>query len=496
MKNVVLGLLLSALVFSPLEAKSKKQTPSAPKTPWEQADSIVSAIRPTHFPDRTYSVVDFGAKAFRPDAPVSLAHEAINDAIAFCSQEGGGTVLIPDSIYICGPITLLSNVNLHLTEGAILRFSTNPELYYPAVRTSWEGIECYNAHPLIYAYGATNIALTGRGILDAQGKNENWWSMCGARRFGWSEGKISQSGRDGDKTRGPRAQLLQWGENQVPVHERVFSLEDGMRPQFVNFFHCNTILIDGVTLLESPFWSIHPLFCNDLIVRDVKILNDGPNGDGCDPECCNRVLIEDCVFDTGDDCIAIKSGRNMDGRRWNTPSQNIIIRNCRMADGHGGVVIGSEISGGYRNLFVEDCEMDSPHLQRVIRIKTNSCRSGVIENVHVRNITVGQCSETILRINLNYEANEECKRGNNPIVRNINLENITCQKSPYGVILNGLEDECNIYDIHLKNCTFNNVKPGKRYGGGVIGQEGRFRNIHFENVIINGEKVASPEDKP
>ncbi len=491
-KVFALGLLM-ALSLSTIEAKPKKI--SGPKTPWERADSIVNAIQKTHFPDRKYNITDFGARAYRPDAPVLLAHDAINLAITTCSQEGGGTVVIPDSIYVTGPITLLSNVNLHLEEGALVRCSTNPELYDPAVRTFWEGIECFNTHPLIYAYGATNVALTGKGILDAQSSNENWWSWCGARRFGWDLGKISQSGRHGDKTKGPRARLLQWGEKQIPVHERIFAMEDGMRPQFLNIFRCSTVLIEDVTFLQSPFWSLHPLFCTDVIVRGVTIRNQGPNGDGCDPECCNRVLIEGCTFHTGDDCIAIKSGRNMDGRKWKTPSQNIVIRKCNMEDGHGGVVIGSEISGGYRNLYVEDCEMDSPHLDRVIRIKTNSCRSGVIENVYVRNIKVGVCREAILRINLNYEPAELCFRGNNPIVRNINLENITCNKSQFGVILNGLEDACNIYNINLKNCSFNGVNPPKnRYGGGVIGKGGKFRDIHFENVTINGELVESPAD--
>ncbi|MBQ7238243.1 MAG: glycoside hydrolase family 28 protein [Bacteroidales bacterium] len=494
MKNKIYLAVLCASILSLVEvdAKVKKNTV---KTPWEQADSIVAAIKKTQFPDVVYNITDFGARSYRPDAELCLAHDAINLAITVCSQNGGGTVLVPDSIYVTGPITLLSNVNLHLSDGAVLRFSTNPELYYPAVKTSWEGIECYNAHPLIYAYGATNIALTGHGTLDAQGSNHTWWYMCGSRKYGWDLGKISQSGRHGDKTRGPRAKLLEWGESQVPVHERIMTIEDGMRPQFVNFNRCTSVLIEDVSLYESPFWCIHPLFCNDLIVRGVTIRNDGPNGDGCDPECCNRVLIENCVFHTGDDCIAIKSGRNMDGRRWNTPSQNIVIRKCQMEDGHGGVVVGSEISGGYRNLFVEDCEMDSPHLQRVIRIKTNSCRSGIIENIYVRNVKVGVCSETILRINLNYEPNEQCHRGNNPIVRNVNLENVTCQKSQFGVILNGLEDDCNIYNINLKNCIFNGVKPSKRYGGGVIGQEGKFKDIRFDNVKINGEIVASPEDQ-
>ena len=186
---------------------------------------------------------------------------------------------------------------------------------------------------------------------------------------------ISQAGRDHVRETSPRQRLLDWCTNQVPVEQRQMTKEDGMRPQFVNFNNCKRVLIEDITLLNSPFWVLHPLLCEDLIVRGVTVNNDGPNGDGCD------------------DCIAIKSGRNQDGRNRGIPSQNMIVRNCTMADGHGGVVIGSEIAGGYKNLWVENCEMDSPNLDRVIRIKTSSARGGIIENVYVRNVNVGRCRE-------------------------------------------------------------------------------------------------------
>lgn len=463
------------------------------QTPWEQADSIVAAIRTTSFLPKDYNIKDFGALAVVAGRAETSAGEAINKAIEACHQNGGGRVVIPDSTYITGPITMLSNVDLHFEQGAVLKFATDPALYYPAVLTRWEGIDCYNAHPLIYAYDAENIALTGKGTLDAQGK-DTWWPMCGARHYGWKPGMVSQSGRDGKKYEGPRARLLQWGEDQVPVEKRVFTAEDGMRPQFVNFYRCNRVLIEDLTLLNSPFWVLHPLFCDDLIVRRVTVINDGPNGDGCDPESCNRVLIQDCVFETGDDCIAIKSGRNLDGRKWNTPSQNIVVRGCQMRDGHGGVVVGSEISGGYRNLFVEDCAMDSPNLERVIRIKTNSCRGGIIENIFVRNVKVGQCREAVLRINLDYEPNEHCHRGNNPIVRNVQLENVTCQKSQYGLFLNGLDDECNIYNVSVKNCDWQGVTKGKTGEGDINFLIGKYRDVRFDNLKINGEIIPSLKD--
>ena len=440
---------------------------------FKQADQIVQSIKKTDFPDKTFRITDFGAVANNPE---KLNHEAINLAILACNQAGGGTVIVPKGDFYTGPLTLKSNVNLHLKEGATLKFTTDQSYYFPAVITRWEGIDCYNAHPLIYAYGETNIALTGKGIVDGQGSPEHWWYMKGGTRHGWKEGMLSQ-------LLGGRDRLLGYAETFTPIDRRIMKPEDALRPQLINFYRCNTVLIEGVTLKDSPFWVIHPLFCENLIVRNVTINGIGPNGDGCDPESCKNVLIEGCKFNTGDDCIAIKSGRNADGRRWATPSENIVVRNCQMANGHGGVVIGSEISGGYRNLYVENCEMDSPQLDRVVRINTSTCRGGIIENIFVRNIKVGQCNEAVIRINLQYEGKEKCDRSFPPVVRNVNIENITCQKSKFGVLINGLNEDENIYNIHVKDCTFNNVASK----GNMI--TGKTKNIQFDNLTINGKKV-------
>ena len=439
---------------------------------WKQSTGIEKQIKKTSFPNRTYDITEYGARPELPDEP---CHDAINRAILECSQNGGGTVLIPKGNFYTGPLTLKSDVNLHLEEGATLKFLTDPNLYYPAVLTRWEGIDCYNARPLIYAYGETNIAITGKGTIDGQGSNETWWPMCGARHYGWKEGMIAQS-------QGGRQKLLMWAETATPVYQRVMSAEDGMRPQLINLYGCNTILIEGVTLLNSPFWVIHPLFCESLIVRGVHIFNRGPNGDGCDPESCKNVLIEDCLFDTGDDCIAIKSGRNGDGRKWGIPSENIIVRDCKMKNGHGGVVIGSEISGGYKNLFVEDCEMDSPELDRAIRIKTNTCRGGIVEGVYVRNVTVGQCREAVLKINLLYESNEPCDRSFPPVVRNVYLRNVTSNGSDYGVLINGLPNTTNVYNINVADCQFDNVK---KEGSSISGA----KDVKYTNLRVNGKQL-------
>lgn len=438
-----------------------------------QAEAIVAAIKQPVFPDKTFLITDYGAVEGDSTA---LYHESINNAILACHNAGGGKVVVPQGTFYTGPITLLSNVNLHIEKGATLKFSTNPTDYFPAVLSRWEGIDCYNAHPLIYAYQADNIALTGKGTLDGQGSKTDWWYMKGGRHT--IEGMPDQI------TSGGRARLFGAAENGIPVEERIMTPADALRPPFVGFMNCTSALIEGVYITNSPFWVIHPIFCQDLIVRGVRINSHGPNNDGCDPESCKNVLIENCVFDTGDDCIAIKSGRNNDGRKWNIPSENIVVRRCQMKDGHGGVVVGSEISGGYRNLYVEDCEMDSPNLDRVVRIKTNACRGGVIENIFVRNVRVNECNEAVMRINLLYEPNEDCNAAFPPVVRNVYLSNVTSQKSKYGIIIDGFEDKANVYNIHVADCEFNNVSKGNTRISGMT------ENICLDNLKINGEIVA------
>lgn len=442
--------------------------------PWEDMDALSKSIKQPSFPNKSFNILKFGASETNPSVKNT---KAINAAIVACNKKGGGTVIVPKGIYTTGPITLLSNVNLCLEEGSELRFSTNYAEYLPTVLTRWEGLDCYNYHPLIYAYKASNFAITGKGIINGQASNTAWWNWNGNKSFGYKENDPSQ------KTTG-RPALAQMAENNLPVEQRQMGDGNHLRAQLINFVQCETVKIEGVTLQNSPFWVIHPLLTNNLTVRNVNIHSLGPNSDGCDPESCKNVLIEGCVFDDGDDCIAIKSGRNNDGRRWNIPSENIIVRHCMMKAGHGGVVIGSEISGGYKNLYVENCEMDSPELERVIRIKSNTCRGGVIENVFVRNVKVGECKEAVLKIDLQYEPKEVCQRGFIPIVRNVNLENVTSLKSDYGVSIDGLEDANSVNNINLKNCDFRGVKYNMNDIKGAV-------NVNFDNVRINNTVIIS-----
>ena len=456
---------------------------------WDQQQykQIEQSIRMPQFADKDYVITKFGAKASNTAAK---NQKAIQKAIDKCSQKGGGRVIVPSGQrFLTAAIQLKSGVNLVIDEGAVLEFAFEPELY-PIVPTRWEGLDCWNLSPLIYAYQAKDIAITGKGTIDGGGSNETWWPWCGSKKFGMKEGGIAQN-------MGARARLLKYAEDGVPMDERRFGPTDGLRPQMINLNQCEGILIEDITLLRSPFWVIHPLLSKDITVRGVHINNDGPNGDGCDPESCDRVLIEKCYFNTGDDCIAIKSGRNNDGREGGqgkfagTPSKNIIIRDCKFNNGHGGVVIGSEISGGCQNVYAENCVMDSPSLDRVLRIKTNSCRGGIIENINMRNVTVGQCGEAVLKLNTDYEPREVCCRGFYPTIRNVTMENVTCQKSKYGVMIVGYQDPKYAYTINnitVKNCKFNGVynKP--------IHQIGLAQDVTYDNLFINGSLVL--EQKP
>lgn len=468
LKTLLLALLLPACAFA---------------AGWDDNEykRIEQSIQLPKIAERQFLITSFGAKT---TATAAQNQKAINRVISLVSKKGGGKVIIPKGTWNTGAIELKSHVNLVLEEGATLHFAFEPKLY-PLVRTSWEGLACWNYSPCIYAYKATDIAITGKGTIDGGGNNDTFWQWNGSPRFGYKEGVTKES-----QKLGSRSKLLKMAEDGVPFDERKFGMGYGLRPQLVNMVHCERILIKDVKMINSPFWVIHPLLSKNITVDGVYVWNEGPNGDGCDPEACENVRIQNCVFHTGDDCIAIKSGRNNDGRLWNQPSKNIIIRNCKMEDGHGGVVIGSEISGGCENVYAENCVMDSPHLERILRIKTNNCRGGQVQNINMRNVVVGQCKEAVVKINLDYERKEICYRGFEPIVNNVNVENVTCQKSDYGVLIIGRDSLENVYDINIKNCKFDGVvkEPVKITG--------KTRNVKFDNLVINGSLVLNKEDQP
>jgi polygalacturonase len=278
--------------------------------------------------------------------------------------------------------------------------------------------------------------------------------------------------------RAARARLYEFMDRNAPLAERIFGEGHWLRPQFIQPYKCKNVLIEGVKIIDSPMWEVHPVLCENVTVRNLHIATHGPNNDGCDPESCKDVLIDNCFFDTGDDCIAIKSGRNNDGRRLNTPTENIIVRNCTMRDGHGGITVGSEISGGVRNLFAHDCTLDSADLWTALRVKNNASRGGKLENFYFKNITVGQVSQSVIQIDFNYE--EGAKGDHIPVMRNYVVENLNCKTGNRAVDLQGLAN-APIYDVSMKNCTFGTLKNPS-----VVKN---VQGLQLNNVKIDGKIV-------
>jgi polygalacturonase len=436
----------------------------AAASPWETVmPAILEGIKPPRFPNRTFDLHNFGAKADgRTDCTASFRR-----AIEECAKAGGGKVVVTPGTYLTGAIHLKSNVNLEITRGATIKFSQNPKDYLPVVFSRWEGVELLNYSPFIYAFEQQNIAITGEGTLDGQSDDEHWWPWNGRPAYGWKQGMSNQ--------RPDRTALFEMAERGVPVRERVFGDGHYLRPQFIQPYRCRNVLIDGVTIQNSPMWEIHPVRCRNVIVQNVKISSHGPNNDGCDPESCSDVLIKDCYFDTGDDCIAIKSGRNADGRRLKAPAENIIVHGCRMKDGHGGITVGSEISGGVRNLFAENCRLDSQNLDHALRVKNNAMRGGVLEGLHFRNLEIGQVAHAVITIDFNYE--EGAKGSFTPVVRDYTVDNLRSARSKLALDVQGLP-AAPIINLRLTNCTFDNVAEGN-----IVKN---VKNATMDNVRING----------
>lgn len=410
---------------------------------WADVPALIAGIAAPRRSAAEYSIADYGA---RPGAGYDCT-AAIAAAIAAAHAAGGGRVLVPRGEWHTGPVHLRSFVELHLAAGATLRFATDPARYLPPVATRWEGLECVGYSPLVYAADCTDVALTGTGVLDGAADCDFWWPWKGHTRYGWRPDLPHQ---------GPaRARLIALAELSVPAAERVFAEDSFLRPMFVQFLRCQRVLVEGVTLRRSPMWCLHPVLCSHVTVRGVTFDSRGPNNDGCNPESCRDVLIEDCHFATGDDCIALKSGRNADGRRLAVPTERVVIRRCTMRDGHGGVVVGSEISGGCRDVFVEDCAMSSPQLERALRIKTNSHRGGTVERIRLRRIRVGEVSDAVVRINLHYE--EGPGGAHAPVVRDIEMEDVTSERSEFALFLAGYA-EAPIRGVRLRRCRFANVR--------------------------------------
>lgn len=407
------------------------------KTIEVDAPFAMEGIRECIFPAQDFSIADYGAVA---GGEVSNT-EAIARAIEACNKAGGGRVVVPHGEWLTGPIHLLSNVTLHLAEGATLRFTDNPSDYLPAVMTSWEGMECYNYSPLVYAFECENIAITGTGTL----------------------APIMDTWRTWFKRPKPHMealkQLYTMASTDVPVEERQMAVgENNMRPHLIHFNRCKNILLDSFKIRESPFWTIHLFLCDGGIVRNLDVYAHGHNNDGVDIEMSRNFLIENCQFDQGDDAVVIKAGRNQDAWRLNAPSENIVVRNCTVLQGHVLLGIGSEMSGGVRNVYMHDCEVRDS-VFRLFFVKTNHRRGGFVENIWMKRVEA-EAMQRVMEVDMDvlYQWRDLVPTYRDSItrIRGLYMEDVTCKRTQAIYDLKG-DARRPIREVELKNITVGEV---------------------------------------
>jgi polygalacturonase len=455
---------------------------------WDNLPVIIEPV----FKKDTISIVKYGAK---PDG-VSLNTKAINEAISACSANGGGVVLIPNGFWLTGPIQLQSNVNLHLEKNALVLFSKNFD-DYKIIAGNYEGVSSAKNESPIMGTNLENIAITGKGVIDGNG---DVWRMVGRNALTESEwkAKVASGGLVSDdgkmwypSEKAKKADI----EKRSPMLspgvklEDFAAIKDFLRPNLIVLTGCKNVLLEGVTFQNSPAWNVHPIMCENLTLRNLFIKNPdyARNGDGADIESCKNVLVENCIFDVGDDAICIKSGKDEEGRKRGMPTENMIVRNNTVYKGHGGFVVGSEMSGGARNIFVYDCTFMGT--DKGIRFKTTRGRGGVVENIYIKDINMVDIVHEAIYFDMYYwvkppKENEVVEVPKvteaTPIFRNIYMENIVCNGAQKGVFVRGIPEMpvSNIYmenlvlnteigveikdakGIYLKNCDFR-TKSGK-----------------------------------
>ncbi|MDR2938539.1 MAG: glycoside hydrolase family 28 protein [Prevotellaceae bacterium] len=417
------------------------------------------------------NIQQLGAK---PDGKTKCT-EVIKTAIAQAEKNGGGTIYFPAGEYLTGAIALKSNITLHLEAGAVLKFSDNFDDYLPFVKMRWEGTVMNSFSPLFYAYEQENITIEGRGKIDGNG--QNWWKEM----F-----RIMIEIRDSGDVKSLNKYQKMWEEQNQGLqtsdyYARTMKLRF-FRPPLFQTYECKNVRIEGVTIVNSPFWTVNPAFCDNVTVTGVTINNPpSPNTDGINPTSCRNVHISDCHISVGDDCITIKSGRDADGRKWNRPCENITITNCTMLSGHGGVVIGSEMSGSVRKVTISNCVFDGT--DRGIRLKASRGRGGVVEEIRVSNIVMKNIKREAFVFNLFYDKNqpEEPVSERTPTFRNIHISNVTGSEVKQACLVLGINE------MPVENLTFNNINIDADLGF----EMNTARNIELHNVEVS-TKLGAP----
>ena len=435
MKRIFLSVMLAMLLGVMAQAAGKQEAQYV--LHHVDAPFAMEPIKEYVFPEKRFVITKYGAKA---GGEYNNA-KAIAKAIRACNKAGGGVVVVPAGRWFTGAIHLMSNVNLRLEEGAVLEFSDNAADYLPAVQTSWEGLECFNYSPLVYAFNCENVAITGSGKLQPRIKGWTPWF------------KRPKEHLEGSKL------LYTWGSTDVPVEQRQMAVGAyNMRPHLIHFNRCRNILLDGFHINGSPFWTIHLFLCDGGIARNLNVYAHNHNNDGIDLEMTRNVLVENCRFDQGDDAVVIKSGRNRDAWRLNQPTENVVIRHCEIVKGHCLLGIGSEMSGGVRNILMEHCEA-TDSVFRMMYLKTNHRRGGFLHHIYMRNCK-GTCAGRIFEIDTDvlYQWKNLVPTYETRItsIHDIYMENCEIERTDAICEIKG--DARNpVHDIYLKNLKIGRV---------------------------------------
>lgn len=427
--------------------------------PWKKADEIVQQIQLPEIPEQTFHLSEYGGNG-DGDTDNKPAFDRI---ISTCSEKGGGKIVVEPGTYLVnGPIHLKSNINLHLKEGTKLVFGNDPELYLPVVLTSWEGTRLYNYSPFIYAFHAKNVAITGKGEID--GDASETWNL-------WKQ------------LQDPDKQLLRRMNNEnIPLEERIFGEGHFLRPQLVQFYECENILVEDVKISDSPFWCLHFVYSSDITVRGLMYEAFNYNNDGIDPESSENILIENIVFNNRDDNIAIKAGRDLEARTLGRASRNIVVRNCKFR-GHNAIAVGSEMSGGVHDIYVENCG----YAGRVIYgmyLKGNRDRGGTVHDIYARNLEFDTTRSTII-IDSNYKNQGSCCP---PLFKRVLIEDVRSSHAiDHGIYLKGSPQ------MHLDSITIRDVTIGTATSAVDISY---MDHLVMEGVLINGEEYIVDGDIP
>jgi polygalacturonase len=488
----IFSLVVAAMVFSCTSQKKPAVQPEADYL-YSGIEFEMPRVQEPVFPDNSVSIVDFGAQSGGQE----LCTKAIADAIDAVSAKGGGRVIIPRGTWLTGPITLKSNIELHTETGATVIFSANKELY-PLVETSFEGLNTFRCISPINGSDLENIAITGNGIIDGSGDawrfvkkeklTESQWKKLVA-----SGGVVSKNGKEWY----PSEQFKKGAEiaemnvvRSLKTKEEFEQIRDFLRPVMVSLVSCKKVLIDGPTFQNSPAWNIHPLMCEDFTMRNTTVRNPwySQNGDGIDLESCKNSIIHDCNFDVGDDAICVKSGKDKDGRDRGVATENLIVKNCIVYHGHGGVTVGSEMSGGVRNMHVSNCTFIGTDVG--LRFKSNRGRGGVVENIYISDIEMINIPTQAISFNLYYSgrsASEDLEAGDDggipellpvteetPQFKNISIRDVNCKGALLGIQLQGLPE------MLLENVVLENIRMEAENGMTC----GDAKNVKIKNLTL------------